>query len=1347
MSAFRNSLSPRTTGSDASRRSTAADSFLTPEERHVYAQLYQAADPENKGVITGSEAVDFFAKSKVPPNVLADIWQTADKENKGFLTPPTFSIAVKLIAAAQNGKNPSAALLNSTAIPLPVFEGVYVEPYRPAGSAAPTGFASEDKATTITPEEREKYSRMFASFNPAGGLLDGEKARGIFIRSKLPVETLGQIWNLADIRKAGSLNQIEFIIAMHYIARSMDGTIKSLPPFLPPAIYTTASGLPAPVSPTAAAASLAPIARHLTGGIPAAISPVIRHNTDTLTGSPAAPLSMQLTGSNAFTSMFGGGGLRSTIGLDAPEWDVTAEDKAKYDKFFDKIDTTRMGIVTKLSNSFKTRIFPRRNWRISGNLPLVVSPPTSPHSIVHENPLLLTRPPTYYPRARDLADLYQRGRLSRDEFAVAMHLISRRLAGEPLPKSLPLSLVPPGERPHAPFPGARTGAIASSPKGRGATRADIGGIAFLEQQRPQVTLSSGYRPTPSLLDEPDLIAINDFDIGTKITNETNEIQGLQLQATTLSAATNDLKTKHSQYEATLAALQAQKKEVVARTAEIRTLYDAESQAVQELETTYAREQPAVNKAREEVAQAEHALQALRSEKEQLELNVEAGRAEAEGLRRRVRIIQEETNALREQLEKLRKDNKQQGQRLDINRKQVSAAEDERDKLTKRVQEAQAGGSVAVPGSPTVANVPKVDDPFEFGSSFSRSPSISGSVDPFQGLSSRSGTPSIKSPAVEREDSNLSFSQQQPFVGTSDFARSISPAGSLAATSITNSANPTASPVQERPSSIGSTKFGDFDSTFSDFSSFSTSGSPAPAARVNSFDSGSWSTGATSPAPVELPKPRVVPAPPPSKHSSDSKRASAAGASSASLNSLASSGGKKPPAPAPQAPQQAGPSSPADPFAVFSKTFEDAKNKTVGGADFDSAFSEAAVSDFAGKFPEIGNFSKDDGFGFEDDFSKGSFSSPTPAASVSASVSTKTEEPVVSRPVEEKLKAEGTPTPASAKSETPGNSITDAESKFPELSAIEDEFASTPVPTLPKEEAAAKPAQEATPAVEATREAFSAGEAASPSDFFATSLSTASAPPKSNFDDFETAFSGTLSDVKVVSVPPSDFDTAFDPNFDIDIDFNPTFEAPVPAVSRSTSSTTSPFASSGTPFTSSPFAPAPTSSSSATLSKPALGRFDFSDFETAAVHIVPSDLDSIFGTQTSTSTAPQAGNRMSFGNAFGFEDSFGATSSTSASSAIVNPFGIASPAVAPASPPPTYMSKPSSPVESASAIPAPVPSAPPAAAPVAPTGADDTEQVKELLDMGFAREKIVNALERYNYDFEKALNFLADNASN
>ncbi|RUP43444.1 hypothetical protein BC936DRAFT_137169 [Jimgerdemannia flammicorona] len=156
-------LSPRMGSSDLSRRSSTADSFLTPEERHYYAQLYKAADSENRGIIGGQEAVSFFGKSGVPQNVLGDIWQLADKEGKGFLTQQTFSIAVKLIAAAQNGKQPSTALINSP-VPLPVFEGIYIEPFQPA----------EDKANNITPDEREKYAQMFTRYNPAGGVLDGK---------------------------------------------------------------------------------------------------------------------------------------------------------------------------------------------------------------------------------------------------------------------------------------------------------------------------------------------------------------------------------------------------------------------------------------------------------------------------------------------------------------------------------------------------------------------------------------------------------------------------------------------------------------------------------------------------------------------------------------------------------------------------------------------------------------------------------------------------------------------------------------------------------------------------------------------------------------------------------------------------------------------------------------------------------------------------------------------------------------------------------------------------------------------------------------------------------------------
>lgn len=57
----------------------------------------------------------------------------------------------------------------------------------------------------------------------------------------------------------------------------------------------------------------------------------------------------------------------------------------------------------------------------------------------------------------DLADITGSGSLSRDEFAVAMHLIYKKnTSNAPIPKSLPLSLIPPSLRtkvvPSMPFP-------------------------------------------------------------------------------------------------------------------------------------------------------------------------------------------------------------------------------------------------------------------------------------------------------------------------------------------------------------------------------------------------------------------------------------------------------------------------------------------------------------------------------------------------------------------------------------------------------------------------------------------------------------------------------------------------------------------------------------------------------------------------------------------------------------------------------------------------------------------------------------------------------------------------------
>lgn len=50
----------------------------------------------------------------------------------------------------------------------------------------------------LTPADRAKFTRLFAGAGPANGLVNGDKARDIFIKSGLSYEKLGQIWQVVS---------------------------------------------------------------------------------------------------------------------------------------------------------------------------------------------------------------------------------------------------------------------------------------------------------------------------------------------------------------------------------------------------------------------------------------------------------------------------------------------------------------------------------------------------------------------------------------------------------------------------------------------------------------------------------------------------------------------------------------------------------------------------------------------------------------------------------------------------------------------------------------------------------------------------------------------------------------------------------------------------------------------------------------------------------------------------------------------------------------------------------------------------------------------------------------------
>ena len=76
---------------------------MTPDEKRVFGQLFQAADSEGLGVVTGELAVKFFEKSGLNPLVLGEVRSspgarmcpllmlepTPDLGNSGYRKPRT----------------------------------------------------------------------------------------------------------------------------------------------------------------------------------------------------------------------------------------------------------------------------------------------------------------------------------------------------------------------------------------------------------------------------------------------------------------------------------------------------------------------------------------------------------------------------------------------------------------------------------------------------------------------------------------------------------------------------------------------------------------------------------------------------------------------------------------------------------------------------------------------------------------------------------------------------------------------------------------------------------------------------------------------------------------------------------------------------------------------------------------------------------------------------------------------------------------------------------------------------------------------------------------------------------
>ncbi|KAI4762880.1 hypothetical protein E4T52_05114 [Aureobasidium sp. EXF-3400] len=681
---------------------------LSADEKRYYGQLFQQADTDRLGVVTGEIAVRFFEKTKVAPNVLGEIWQIADHENRGLLTKPGFSVALRLIGHYQAGREPTAELAFRPG-PLPKFDGMPPPPPAPIASAPPTPAAPIQAQGTgirippLNPEKLTQYANLYDQ-SAGGGYLSGEQAKAIFERAGLPNETLGRIWQLADREGKGSLDKTEFCIAMHLITCYKSRALAGFPNVLPPALFEAAARRPnpstrSPVAPTGPSA----IPRQFTGPQARAQSPLAR----AAFGAPPA-MAPQTTG---------------------PAWLIAPSEKAKYDQFFSSIDTANNG---HLSGEQAVKFFS------DSGLP--------------EDTLA---------SIWDLADINSEGQLNRDEFAVAMYLIRQQRSGAPLPAFLPPALIPPSMRNQShpapqttapafdnannssqlpksatedlfgldepmpqipnqqptlapvsaqntgsafdtdPFAGSKPSSPPPTSPTRNFTPQQTGGgpaslfKPFIPTSAFGATLASqntggsnapsnapsntarGVQP-PSAMD--DLLGAANEDETKNITEDTTELANMSNQLGNLRNQMQDVQTKKTTNERDLAASSAQKRELEQRLAQFRAQYEQEVRTVKSLEEQLANSRNETKKLQQEFAMIEGTYQDLQNQNQQVSQALSADQQENASLKQRISQMNTEIAQLKPQLDKMRSDARQQKGMVAINKKQLATNEGEHEKI-------------------------------------------------------------------------------------------------------------------------------------------------------------------------------------------------------------------------------------------------------------------------------------------------------------------------------------------------------------------------------------------------------------------------------------------------------------------------------------------------------------------------------------------------------------------------------------------------------------------------------------------------------------------------------------------
>ncbi|XP_048831995.1 epidermal growth factor receptor substrate 15-like 1 isoform X2 [Brienomyrus brachyistius] len=558
----------------------------------VYESYYRQVDPGNTGRVGPTEAALFLKKSGLPDITLGKIWDLADPDGKGFLDRQGFYMALRLVACAQSSQEVSLASL-SLSVPPPKFK----DTSSPSLSTTPS---STDPRWAVRPEEKSKFDGIFESLVPVSGLLSGEKVKPVLINSKLPLDVLGRVWDLSDIDKDGHLDRDEFAVAMHLVYRALEK--EPVPPVLPSSLIPPSKRKKPAVG--------------LPGSVPV------------LPASPPPPKdSLRSTPSHgSMNSLNSAGSLSPKHTLKSSQhsvnWVVPAADRGRYDEIFLKTDADMDGYV---SGQEVKDIFM--------------------HSGLPQNMLA---------HIWALADTRQMGKLTREQFSLAMHLIQQKVSkGVDPPQALTPDMIPPSERgtPVTNLSGYMT------PVGSE--------MAALTDMRRDSTSSVGSGEFTGIKELDDLsqeIAqlqrdkyTLEQDIREKeeaIRLKSAEVQEMQKDLDRETCNLQELEAQKQDAQDRLEEMDQQRAKLEDMLSDVRQKCQEESQMISSLQAQIHSQESSLQSQEEELSRAKADLNQLQQEETQLEQSIQAGKVQLETIIKSLKSTQEEINQARSKLSQI-----------------------------------------------------------------------------------------------------------------------------------------------------------------------------------------------------------------------------------------------------------------------------------------------------------------------------------------------------------------------------------------------------------------------------------------------------------------------------------------------------------------------------------------------------------------------------------------------------------------------------------------------------------------------------------------------------------------------